>query len=290
MTRAEALRRLMSAPPVLCLGVYDAMTSKLAEAAGAKALYVSGYAASAVRLGEPDLGLISQTEMADHIGRICGATSLPVIADSDTGYGGIAAAERTVRLWEQAGAAGLHMEDQVFPKRCGHVTGKQVIPTREMVLKLKAACAARTDPDFVIISRTDAIAVTGLADALDRCKAYADAGADVLFLDAPESEAQLVAIDAALRPLGKPLLFNSARTLKSPVLPARRLAELGYGVVIFPIEALMAAHKLLGGFYRSLAADGDTEALASQMTTFRDFNEFIGMTRAIEAEQRLAAE
>ena len=286
--KAKSFRELLAGSSVGCMGVYDAMTALLAQEAGAKALYISGFAAAAVSAGVPDVGLISQAEMADHIRRICRATPLPVIADADTGYGGFLSAQRTVQLWEEAGAAGLHLEDQVYPKRCGHIAGKEVISAAEMVQKIKGALDARSSPDFFVIARTDAIAVTGLADAIARCKAYAAAGADALFVDAPESEEHLRTIGQELTGLGKPLMFNSARTGKSPYLTEQRLRELGFTIVIYPVEAMLAAHAAAKAVMRSILETGGTDAAAAGMTTFQDFNDFIGMQQHLDRESSYA--
>jgi methylisocitrate lyase len=263
------------------------MSARLVDASGAKAMYVSGFAAAAAAFGYPDLGLVSQTEMAEHLRRICRCTRLPVIADADTGFGGTLNAARTVELWEDAGAAGLHLEDQVFPKRCGHIAGKNVISAADMVAKLRAALAARRDPDFFVIARTDAVAVTGLDDAIERCLRYAEAGADALFVDAPESEAQLVAIERALRGSGKPLLFNSARTGKSPILTEARLAELGYRIVIYPIEALLASHRAVQSALAAIVAAGTTDAIADQMSSFHDINALVDLPGFVRREAGL---
>lgn len=286
--KAKSFRELLSGSPVGCMGVYDALTALLAQEAGAKALYISGFAAAAVSAGVPDVGLISQGEMADHIRRICRATRLPVIADADTGYGGVLNAQRTVQLWEEAGAAGLHLEDQVYPKRCGHIAGKEVIPAAEMVQKIKGALDARSSPDFFVIARTDAVAVTGLADAIARCKAYAAAGADALFVDGPESEEHLRTIGQELKGLGKPLMFNSARTGKSPFLTEQRLRELGFNIVIYPVEAMLAAHAAAKAVMRSILETGGTDAAAAGMTTFQDFNDFIGLKQHLDRESKYA--
>ena len=288
MSRAANFRRLLQGPPVACMGAYDAISAKLAEAAGARALYVSGYAASAVRTGQPDLGLMSQTEMAAHIEAICNATTLPVIADADTGYGGVLSVERTVRLWERAGAAGLHIEDQVFPKRCGHVAGKELIATDEASRKIRAACASRSDPDFFIIARTDAVAVNGIDDAIARCRAFSEAGADALFVDAPESREHLAKIARELGPLGKPLLFNCARTLKSPILSVAELHALGFSLTIFPIEAFLAALSTLRTTYARLVSEGTSDVVADAMT-FVELNTLLGMPEAMAREKGYAA-
>ncbi|MGQ0664163.1 MAG: isocitrate lyase/PEP mutase family protein [Pseudomonadota bacterium] len=289
MTRGQQFRARLARPPVVCMGAHDAVAARLAERAGAPAVYVSGFAAAAVLTGGPDLGLISQAEMGDHIRRICAATTLPVIADADTGYGGILNVQRTLALWQEAGAAGLHIEDQVMPKRCGHVAGKAVIPVAEMQQKLRAAVDARRDPSFFIIARTDALAVAGIGDAIERCRAYAETGVDGLFVDAPESIDHIRAIATQLRPLGKPLLFNAARTGKSPFVSVGELEALGFGIVIYPVEPLFAAHKAVDAAMRAILAEGGTNAVAPALTSFKDFNDFIGMTEMVAREQRYAA-
>jgi len=247
-------------------------------------MYISGFAAAASALGYPDVGMVSQTEMAEHVRRICRVTNLPVIADADTGYGGILSVQRTVELWEAAGAAGLHLEDQGFPKKCGHIAGKTVIPADEMVQKIKAALAARKDVNFYIIARTDAVAVTSFQDALERCKRYAEAGADALFVDAPESIEQLQEIDRELKGCGKPLVFNSARTGKSPFLTEKKLQELGFDIVLYPIEALTAAHRAVKQVLSTILREGGTDAVASQISTFGEINELVKLKEFISRE------
>ena len=192
MTRNQRFRALFRpGEPFVCMGAFDAITAKLAEASGAQAIFVSGFVACGVEAGEPDMGALSQRDMFEHIRRVCRATSLPVFADADTGYGGMLDAQRTIRLWEEAGASCLHLEDQALPKKCGHFAGKQLVSQQEMVQKLKAMVEARRDPDFFIVARTDAIAVNGLEDAIARLTAYAAAGADGLYADAVESVEQM---------------------------------------------------------------------------------------------------
>lgn len=286
----QALRDRLATGQLAILGAHDAMSARLACDAGAEGIYVSGYAASATRLGRPDLGLISQTEMAEHIARICDNAVRPVIADADTGYGGALNIQRTVQLWERVGVAGLHLEDQQFPKKCGHIAGKAVIPVGEMVQKLSAAVAGRSDPATFLIARTDAVAVTGLDDALERCKRYADTGVDALFVDAPDSVSMLETIARTLEPLGKTLVFNCARTMKSPVLTAKELEDLGFGLIFYPIEAMLTAHKAMLRTYRTLLETGTTEAVADDLTSFAEFNRFIGLDDHVATETRFAAE
>jgi len=288
MARTRELREMLAKGQVVALGAYDAMTARLAENVGAQSVYVSGYAAAAVRLGKPDLGLVSQTEMADHIGRICASTLKPVLADADTGYGGPLNVQRTVLLWERVGAAGLHIEDQVFPKRCGHVAGKAVIPIPEMVQKLRAAIEAREDPDFLIIARTDAVAVEGIDHAIERCKRYSDTNVDGFFIDAPQSVEQLEKISAELKPLGRTLAFNCVRTMKSPIVTAAVLADIGFNLIFYPIEAMLTAFKAIDQTYRALLSTGSTDAVADRMATFAEFNHFIGFSDYLALESKFA--
>lgn len=289
MSAGSEFRRRLAAGPIACVGAYDALSARTLESLGARALYVSGFAAAASAFGLPDLGIVSQTEMAEHVRRICRSTPLPVIADADTGYGGALNVERTVREWEAAGAAGLHLEDQVYPKRCGHLAGKEVIPAAEYEHKLRAALAARRDPAFFVIARTDALAVHGLEDTIDRCRRYARAGADAIFVDAPTSEAELAALAAALRDTGKPLVFNSARTGKSPVLAERRLAELGYPIVLYPIEAMLAAQLAVREAMAAIMRAGTTEAARPSLATFREINALVDLDGHVAREKLSSA-
>ena len=207
-----------------------------------------------------------------------------MIADADTGYGGPLNVERTVREWEDAGAAGLHLEDQVFPKRCGHIAGKAVIPAAEFEDKLRAALGARRDPDFFVIARTDALAVHGMDDTIARCRRFAAAGADAIFVDAPTSEGDLVAIAGALRDTGKPLVFNSARTGKSPILTERRLAELGYPIVLYPIEAMLASHFAIRQSMAAIMNAGTTDAAKAGLSTFHDINAVVDLAGHVARE------
>ena len=222
MSAGRALRERLARREILVVpGAFDALTGRLLERAGFEAIYRGGYAASAAAFGLPDLGITSSTEMVDHARRLCSAVGIPVIADADTGYGEVAQVIRTVHELERAGVAGIQLEDQVFPKRCGHMDGKDVIAPELHEQKLRAALDARADPGTLIVARTDAIAVTGLDDAIARAHRYADAGADVIFVDAPRSEDELRAIGAA--GIGKPLLVNVSEYGRTPDLGARGL-------------------------------------------------------------------
>ncbi|HVE09299.1 MAG TPA: isocitrate lyase/PEP mutase family protein [Paraburkholderia sp.] len=286
MSRSAQFRELLKSPPFVCLGAHDAVTAMLAEQAGAKAIYVSGFAASAIVAGQPDVGLLTQTEMFEHIRRICRVTKVPVFADADTGYGGVLDAQRTIRLWEEAGASVLHLEDQAVPKKCGHFAGKQLVSKEEMQQKLAAMLAARSDPDFFIVARTDAIAVTGLNDAIERLEAYAAVGADGLYADAPESVDQMRELVRRLKPLGKPILFNMARSGKSPYLSLKEVYELGFDYALCPIEPMFAMHKAVKEMMEIFMREGSTNAVADRLTSFEDFNRFVGLDAAVEQERR----
>jgi methylisocitrate lyase len=287
MSRSKQFRALFEKGPFVCMGAYDAISAKLAEAAGAPALFVSGFVACGVEAGEPDMGALSQRDMFDHIRRVCRATTLPVFADADTGYGGMLDVQRTMRLWEEAGASCLHLEDQALPKKCGHFAGKQLVSKHEMVQKLRAMIDARQDPDFFIVGRTDAIAVNGLDDAIDRLTAYAAAGADGLYADAVESEAQMRELSARLKHLGKPLLFNMVRSGKSPVLSLKQVGELGFGFAICPVEPLLAMHKAVGDMMKTFYREGcTTDAIVDRITPFETYNDFVGLKEAVAQERR----
>ncbi len=290
MSRSARFRALFGkGSPFVCMGAHDAVTAMLAQQAGAVAIYVSGFVASAIVAGKPDVGLLSQTEMFEHIRRICRATDLPVFADADTGYGGTLDVQRTIRLWEEAGASALHLEDQAVPKKCGHFAGKQLIPLEEMQQKLHAMIDARTDPDFFIVARTDAIAVTGLTDAIDRLEAYAATGVDGLYADAPESVEQMRELVRRLRPLGKPILFNMVRSGRSPVLSLREMHDIGFDYALCPVEPMLAMHKAVKEMMEAFLRDGgSTDAIADRLTPFEEFNRFVGLDRIVADEARYA--
>jgi methylisocitrate lyase len=280
----------MKNPPFICLGAYDAVTARLAEQAGAPAIFVSGFSASAILAGAPDVGLLTQTEMFEHIRSICRVTSVPIFADADTGYGSVLDIQRTMNLWEEAGASVLHLEDQALPKKCGHFAGKQLVSKEEMQRKLHAMLEARRDPDFFIVARTDAIAVNGLDDAIDRLTGYAEMGADGLYADAPESIDQIKELTGRLKHLGKPILFNMASSGKSPCLSLREAYELGFAYAICPIEPMFAMHKAVKTMMeRFMAAGCLTSAVADLMTPFHEFTDFIGLPEAVARERRLTS-
>jgi carboxyvinyl-carboxyphosphonate phosphorylmutase len=248
MRATTRLRQMLQAPGIIVApGAYDGFSARLVEAAGFRAVYMTGAGTAASHLGQPDLGLTTLTEMANHAGHLAACVSLPVIADADTGYGNVLNVVRTVREYERAGVAGLHLEDQVAPKKCGHIAGKQVIPTEEFCDKIRAATEYRTDPDFVVIARTDARAVTGLEDAIERCNRYAEAGADVIFFEAPQTEDE---IHRVAREVKAPLLSNQVPGGRTPSVKVSELERLGYKIVIYPAVCMMAAVQAIE---RSLA-------------------------------------
>jgi 2-methylisocitrate lyase-like PEP mutase family enzyme len=287
VNRSARFRELLKTPPFVCMGAHDAVTAKLAEQVGAPAIYVSGFAASAIVAGQPDFGVLSQTEMFEHIRRICRVTKIPVFADADTGYGGPLDAQRTIALWEEAGASVLHLEDQVQPKKCGHFAGKELISAEEMQQKLRAMMEARRNPDFFIVARTDAVAVTGIDDAIARLKSYAAVGVDGLYVDAPESIEHLKQISRHLKPLGKPLLFNMARSGKSPFLSLKEVYELGFDYALCPIEPMFAMHKAVKTMMQRFFENGcSTNAVADLLTPFDEFNEFVGLSDVVKRQAR----
>lgn len=248
--------------PVVAPGVFDGLSAHLARRAGFSALYASG-GAIARSLGLPDLGLAGMAEMAERLRQIVEAAGCPVLADGDTGHGTALHVRRTVRTFEQAGLAGLHIEDQGFPKRCGHIEGKTLIPVSEMAGKIAAAVAARRDPDFAIAARTDSIAVEGFDSAIERAAAYKEAGADILFIEAPETEEQIAEIP---RRLPGPLMINMFRGGRTPFVPARRLGELGYALVIVPSDLQRAVIGTMSRVLEAIRRDGDSGAVAELLS------------------------
>jgi 2-methylisocitrate lyase-like PEP mutase family enzyme len=260
---------------VLAAGVYDGLTASLAAGAGFQALYLSGASIAYARLGRPDIGLVTLSEVADTLTLIRDRVATPLIVDADTGYGNALNAQRTVRLLERAGANAIQIEDQTFPKRCGHLSDKNVIATAEMAGKIKAATDARASAETLIIARTDAAAVEGFESAIARARAYAEAGADVLFVEAPRSADQLAAIVRAF-PSGPPLMANMVEGGRTPILSRDELQALGFSLVIFPGGVVRAIAKAALAFYETLARDGTTDAFRDRMFDFDALNEVIG--------------
>jgi len=284
LTRRQRLRALVAERRGLVVpGAYDAVSARLVEQAGFPAVYMTGFGVSAARLGLPDLGFAGLAEMVDHARNLASAVSVPLIADADTGYGNALQIRRTVQQYELAGVAGLHLEDQVAPKRCGHLAGKQVVPVEEFVGRIRAAVEARTDPDLLIIARTDAIAVTGFDDAVGRVEAAARAGADVLFVEAPTCEAE---IEALPRRLDRPLLFNYAPSGRTPLLPFARLRELGYAIVIVPVDLLFTATRAMQRALTELRDRDATPRDPERLVSFQEFCDLIGLPEQLTLGQR----
>jgi 2-methylisocitrate lyase-like PEP mutase family enzyme len=284
MNGRRALRSLVERKQGLVVpGAYDAVSAKLIERAGFPAVYMTGYGTSASRLGLPDLGFAGLAEMADHARNLAAAVGIPLIADADTGYGNALSVRRTVQMYEAAGVAALHIEDQVAPKRCGHLSGHQIVPRAEFAGKIRAAVEARRDPDLLVIARTDAISAESFDEALRRGEAAVEAGADMLFIEAPRSEAQVAQVAEAF---DTPLLYNYAPGGRSPLLPFARLRELGYAIILLPVDTLFVAVKAIADFLRDLKAGDDVLRLADRYVPFREFNELIGVTRHLELAER----
>jgi methylisocitrate lyase len=267
----------LSGPDFLVLpGVYDALTAKIAERVGFKCLVMGGYSIAASRLGQPDVGYLTMTEMTQAVKTICDATPLPLFADGDTGYGNALSVQRTVIEYEKAGAAAILFEDQVWPKRCGHMQGKEVISSDEHAMKIRAAKDACSNPDTVIIARTDSRAVLGLEEAIRRGRQYFDAGADALFIEAPQNESELAAIGKAFP--GKVLLANMIEGGKTPILTPEQLQSLGYKVVFWPCTALYAVLKSLEEVFSELHRSGTTAGVGDRLHSFSHFNQLIGLS------------
>jgi carboxyvinyl-carboxyphosphonate phosphorylmutase len=254
MRATTRLRRMLAEPGIIVApGAYDGFSARLIEAAGFKAVYMTGAGTAASHLGQPDLGLATLTEMATHAGHLASCISLPLIADADTGYGNALNVVRTVREYEKAGVAGCHIEDQVAPKKCGHIAGKQVVEAKEFADKIRAAVEYRTDPDFVVIARTDARAVTGLDDAIARANLYREAGADLIFFEAPQSEEE---IRRVAREVKAPLLANMVQGGRTPAMSVPQLEDLGFKMVIFPGVCMRAAVPAIENALDSLKRAG----------------------------------
>ncbi len=277
--------RLAQKEILVAPGVYDGLTASLAEKAGFEALYLSGAAVAYTRLGRPDIGLSTASEMADTMTLIADRVALPVIIDADTGFGNALNAQRTMRLYERAGASALQVEDQTFPKRCGHLSDKSLIPKQEMAGKIAAMADSRTSSDTLIIARTDAIAVEGFSAAIERAETYMEAGADVLFLEAPQNREQLTSIADRFSPR-VPLLANMVEGGATPILGADDLEEQGYSIVIFPGGIVRALAKTAQAYYQSLADNGSNKPFAQNMFDFGGLNEVIGTAEMLNAGAR----
>ncbi|HEY4376827.1 MAG TPA: isocitrate lyase/phosphoenolpyruvate mutase family protein [Acidimicrobiales bacterium] len=268
----------MAAEPVLMPGVWDPLSAKAAAAAGFEVLFLSGYALAGTLLGLPDVGYLTQTEVADAARRVCAAVpGTAVVVDGDTGYGGVLNVVRTVELWEAAGAAGVFLEDQVFPKRCGHMAGKQVVPRGEWMAKLLAALDRREH--LFVCARTDARAAEGLHEALERGRAAADLGVDAVFVEAPESVEELESIAEALTPTGVTLVANMVESGHTPLLTIDELADLGFSLVVSPLSGLLAATAALQDAFGHLRKAGSMQDRLDGLLTFDEFTDLVELDR-----------
>jgi 2-methylisocitrate lyase-like PEP mutase family enzyme len=270
-------RDLIAAP-----GVYDLISALVADRMGFKALYVTGYGVVASHLGLPDAGIATYSDMIERVGRIAAMTATPIIADADTGYGGLLNVRHTVRGYEQAGVTAIQLEDQEFPKKCGHTPNRRVVPLEDMVQKIKVANDSRTSADFLIIARTDSRTGLGLDEALRRGNAYARAGADIVFIEAPETEEEMVTI---ARRIEAPVMANLVNGGRTPMLPVKRLAEIGFAVAIFPAAGFLSAAAALDAAYAELRDHG-TSTGGTPMYSFDRFNQLIGFPDVWEFEKR----
>lgn len=268
---------------ILVPGVYDMISARVADELGFDAIYMTGYGVTASYLGLPDAGLATYSEMVSRARSISKGTLTPLIADADTGYGGLLNVERTVRGYEEAGVSAIQLEDQEFPKKCGHTKGRRVIPQEDMVQKIQVAAESREDSNFLIVARTDARTTHGLDEALRRAEAYHEAGADVLFVESPEDEAEFERIGKTIE---APLLANMVETGRSPVLDAKQLDELGFSIILYPGTAFLAAAHTLKSVYSHLRSNGSSIGLNRQLSTLAQMNELMGFNKIWEFDRR----
>lgn len=287
--RTRMLRELLKSEDILLMpGCFNACTARLIEQAGFKAIYISGAAVAGNFIGVPDIGLTTMTEVLENARNIVQVTTIPAICDADTGFGNAINMRRTVREFESAGVAGIQIEDQVMPKKCGHTEGKQLISKEEMVQKIKAAVDARQDPDFILVVRTDAIAVTGLDDAIDRAIAYQEAGGDIIFVEAPRTVEEMRKITTMIK--GYHLANMVEGGGKTPILPLKELKEIGYKVVIYPASIWMASIKAAQEVLKILKEDGTTSRFAHRMVSFQEMFEVVGRSEYLQLEKKFSTD
>lgn len=272
---------------IIAPGAHDALTAKIIGRLGFDAVYMTGYGQSASHLGQPDVGLMTMTEMAMRASAIVEAAGVPVVADADTGFGNAVNVMRTVREYEMAGVAVIQLEDQVLPKKCGHMIGRQLVPTEEMVGKIKAAAEARVNPDFMIMARTDARTSQGIEAAIKRGLAYKEAGADIIFIESPESEAEMKQINDSIPGY---TLANMVEGGRTPMLHNSELEKLGYNLAIYPTASIYMTAKSMVTLWETLKKDGTTKHIMDQMVTFSEFNDLIGLNKVREIEGRFTTD
>jgi methylisocitrate lyase len=281
----RALRALIKYESVVrTLGAHDVLTATLIEHAGLESIFIGGFGASASMLGLPDMNFMSITNMTDLARRVVQSVNIPVIVDGDTGHGDLHNVQRTIQQFEQVGAAGVLLEDQISPKRCGHFEGKQVVPAKEMVLKIKAAIDARNNPDLVLIARTDARAVTGLEDAIERSNMYAEAGADICYVEAPQSEKELEEIP---KRVDAPVMVNMLTGGKTPTKSVDELKSYGYKIIVWPIESVLCTAYIIRKLTRTLLQHGRVDAMKDEMDTFQGIQNLLGLPEILDLRRRM---
>jgi 2,3-dimethylmalate lyase len=284
MEKARLVRRFLSEQGQLLMpGVFDTLSAKIAARAGFEVVFITGYSLSATLLGEPDFGLLTQTEVVNAAQRICSVLDTPVIVDADTGYGNAVNVVRTVQDLVRAGAAGMFLEDQVWPKRCGHMKGKQVIALDEQLRKLRAAMEARKEHDFYIVARTDARQALGLSEAITRGIAFKEAGADAVFIEAPENREEMKEIS---RHVPGPLVANMLERGVTPLMGPEELKGLGFDLIVWPLAPLYSVAKTLTEIYSTLRRDGSTGKILDRLMPFDEFNEIVGLEEKYSLDQR----
>ncbi|HEU4343605.1 MAG TPA: isocitrate lyase/PEP mutase family protein [Candidatus Binatia bacterium] len=279
-------RHLKNKGQLIMPGVYDALSAKIAARAGFEVIFITGYSLSATFLGEPDFGLLTQTEVVNAAQRICAVVDIPVIVDADTGYGNAVNVVRTVEELVRAGAAGMFLEDQVWPKRCGHMKGKQVIPLSEQINKLRAAIEAKRENDFYIVARTDARQALGLSEAIQRGIAFKQAGADAVFIEAPESREEMKEIS---RQVPGPLVANMLERGVTPIMKPQELKDLGFDLIVWPLAPLYAVASSLTQVYSTLRREGSTLNMLDRLMAFDDFNQIVGLKEKYALDERYKA-
>ena len=288
MKRSTQLRKLFESDGIIVApGAHDALTAKIIEKTGFPAVYMTGYGQAASHLARPDVGLLTMSEMVARAAAIVEAVEVPVIADADTGFGNAINVMRTVREYEKAGVACIQLEDQLMPKKCGHMLGRQVVSKEEMVGKIKAAVDARRDQDFMIMARTDARTVLGIEEALERGLAYQEAGADIIFIESPESEEEMKMINETISVY---TLANMVEGGRTPLLLNEQLEELGFNLVIYPTASTYVTTKAMMVLMERLAEEGTTANMISDMVSFSEFNDLIGLTKVRELEAKYGNE
>lgn len=281
--RKKFKERIIQDGIIVAPGAYDGLTAVLIEQAGFEALYMTGGGISYTSLGKPDLGLLTATEMVNKAANLSDAVHIPIIADADTGYGNYMNVMRTVRDYERAGISAIQLEDQDFPKKCGHLKNKRVVPAAEMVGKIKAAVDSRSDENFQIIARTDSRAINGFQEAVERAQRYVEAGADIIFMEALTDAAEFAAVT---KHISKPLLANMVEGGKSPLLPASELERMGYKIVIFPNSVTRVVAKAAQGLFRELKAQGTTAGMLDEMLSFTQLTQLLGIEQVDWFEEK----